>query len=197
MTRFRKSGAVVLAAVLVIAVGVALPLQPVFGEGGARRDVVRHTAELARAEAAGPSSLTKNATIMDRDGKVLREGTNGWTCMPDNPKTPGTDPMCMNEPWLNFKAAKKNKQKPTYTQVGIAYMLQGDTPVSNTDPFVSTPKPGEDWVEGLGAHIMVLIPDVETMKNVSTDSKNGGPWIMWAGTPYAHLMIPIDSYPSP
>jgi hypothetical protein len=28
-----------------------------------------------------------------------------------------------------------------------------------------------------------------------TDSKNGGPWVMWAGTPYAHLMIPIDSYP--
>lgn len=197
MTRFRKSTAVLLPGVLVIAVGVALPLQPVFGEGGARRDVVRHTAELARAEAAGPSSLTKNATIMDKDGKVLREGTNGWTCMPDNPNTPGRDPMCMNEPWLNFKDAKKNKKKPTYTQVGIAYMLQGDTPVSNTDPYATAPKPGEDWVEGVGAHIMVLVPDVEAMKNVPTDSKNGGPWIMWAGTPYAHLMIPIDSYPAP
>ena len=197
MTRVRKSTAVVLPGILMIAVAVALPLQPVFGEGGARRDVVRHTAELARAEAAGPSSLTKNATIMDRDGKVLRKGTNGWTCMPDNPDTPGTDPMCMNEPWLDFKDAKKNKTKPTYTQVGIAYMLQGDTPVSNTDPYASTPRPGEDWVEGLGAHIMLLIPDVAAMKNVSTDSKNGGPWIMWSGTPYAHLMIPIDSYPSP
>ena len=197
MTRFRKSTAVLLPGVLVIAVGVALPLQPVFGEGGARRDVVRHAAELARAEAAGPSSLTKNATIMDKDGKVLREGTNGWTCMPDNPNTPGRDPMCMNEPWLNFKDAKKNKKKPTYTQVGIAYMLQGDTPVSNTDPYATAPKPGEDWVEGVGAHIMVLVPDVEAMKNVPTDSKNGGPWIMWAGTPYAHLMIPIDSYPAP
>ncbi len=197
MTRFRKSTAVVLPGVLVIAVVVALPLQPVFGEGGARRDVVLHTAELARAEAAGPSSVTKNATIMDRDGKVLRKGTNGWTCMPDNPDTSGMDPMCMNEPWLDFKNAKKNKSKPTYTQVGIAYMLQGDTPVSNTDPYASTPRPGEDWVEGLGAHIMLLIPDVETMKNVSADSKNGGPWIMWPGTPYAHLMIPIDSYPSP
>ncbi len=197
MTISRKSMAVVLTGVLVIAVAVALPLLPVFGEGGARRDVVLHAAELARAERAGPSSLSKNATIMDRDEKVLRKGTNGWTCLPDNLNTPGTDPMCMNEPWLNFRDAVKNKTKPTYTQVGIAYMLQGDTPVSNTDPYAKAPKPGDDWVEGLGPHIMVLVPDVEALKNVSTNSKNGGPWVMWPDTPYAHLMIPIDSYPSP
>ena len=197
MTIFRTSMAVVLTGVLVITIAVALPLSPVFGEGGARRDVVRHAAELALAERAGPSSLSTHATIMDRDGKEVRKGTNGWTCMPDNPNTPGTDPMCMNEPWLNFKDAVKNKTKPTYTHVGIAYMLQGDSPVSNTDPYATAPKPGDDWVERLGAHIMVLVPDVETLKNVSTDSKNGGPWVMWASTPYAHLMIPIDSYPSP
>ena len=197
MTLYRTAIAVVLTGVLVIAIALALPLSPVFGEGGARRDVVRHAAELARAELAGPSSLSKNATIMDRDGNVLRKGTNGWTCMPDNPETPGTDPMCMNEPWLNFMGALKNNKKPTYTQVGIAYMLQGDTPVSNTDPYATAPKPGDDWVEGLGAHIMVLVPDVEALKNVSTNSKNGGPWVMWPDTPYAHLMIPIDSYPSP
>jgi len=50
-----------------------------FGEGGARRDVVRHAAELARAENAAPSSLSQHATIMDVDGTVHRKGTNGWT----------------------------------------------------------------------------------------------------------------------
>ncbi len=197
MTIFKKSMAVVLTGVLVIAVAVASPLRPAFGEGGARRDVVRHAAELARAEGAGPSSLSTNATILDGDEHVLRKGTNGWTCLPDNPNTPGRDPMCMNEPWLNFRDALKNNKKPTYTQVGIAYMLQGDTPVSNTDPYAHAPKPGDDWVEGLGAHIMVLVPDVEALKNVSTNSKNGGPWIMWPDTPYTHLMLPIESYPSP
>lgn len=191
-----KSMTVILSGALFIAADVMLPLSPAFGEGGARRDVVRHAAEFVRAESAGPSSLSKNATILDEDGNELRKGTNGWTCMPDNPKTPGTDSMCMNEPWLNFRDARKNKTKPTYTQVGIAYMMQGDSPVSNTDPFAKAPKPGDDWVEGLGAHIMVLVPDVDTLKNLSTDSKNGGPWVMWANTPYAHLMIPIDSYPS-
>lgn len=52
MTLFRKSIALVLTGVLVIAVAVALPLQPVFGEGGARRDVVLHERE-------------RNATSMD------------------------------------------------------------------------------------------------------------------------------------
>jgi hypothetical protein len=196
MTIFRKSPTLVLSGILVAAVAVTASISPAFGEGGARRDVVRHAAELARAENAAPSSLSQHATIMDVDGTVHRKGTNGWTCMPDNPNTPGKDPMCMNEPWLNFKDALKNKTKPTHRQVGIAYMLQGDSPVSNTDPYAKEPKPGDDWVEGVGAHIMVLVPDVETLNNLSTDSKNGGPWVMWANTPYAHLMIPIDSYPS-
>ena len=195
MIRYGKSTAVLLIGIPALAAAVTLPLQPAFGEGGARRDVIRHAAESA-AESAAPASLSKNATIMDREGKVLRKGTNGWMCIPDNPDTPGTDPMCMNEPWVGFVDALKNKQNPNYTQIGIAYMLQGDRPVSNTDPYAKEPKPGEDWVEGLGAHIMVLVPDQASLKNVSTDSKNGGPWVMWAGTPYAHLMIPIDSYPA-
>jgi hypothetical protein len=195
MTRFGNSP-VILTGALLVAATVLLPLAPAFGEGGARRDVVRHEAELASAEAAGPASLSAYATIMDWNGTVVRKGSNGWTCMPDNANTPGKDPMCMDEPWVSFIDALKNKKHPTHTGVGIAYMLQGDRPVSNTDPFATAPKPGDDWVEGLGAHIMVLVPDRAALKSLSTDSKNGGPWVMWAGTPYAHVMIPIDSYPS-
>jgi hypothetical protein len=45
MTRFTRSKAVVLTAALVLPITVALPLQSVFAEGGARRDVVRPAAE--------------------------------------------------------------------------------------------------------------------------------------------------------
>ena len=182
--------------VLIMAVTAALSPSSVLGEGGARRDVVRQAAEAAAAESAAPASLSKHATILNRDGQVVRIGSNGWMCLPDDPNTAGTDSICMNESWRNFMDALKNKKKPTYTQVGIAYMLQGDRPVSNTDPYATEPKPGDDWVDQLGAHIMVLVPDADTLKSVPTNPRNGGPWIMWAGTPYAHLMIPIDSYPS-
>ena len=52
MIRLSKSKIVVLTGVLVIAIAVVLPLPLVFGEGGARRDVVRH-------------ELERNATPMD------------------------------------------------------------------------------------------------------------------------------------
>jgi hypothetical protein len=153
-------------------------------------------AQIKSAESAGPASIAKKATIKDWEMKVIRTGTNGWTCLPDNPNTEGTDPWCVNDPWLNFLAAMTKKEKPTYTGVGIAYMLQGDAAVSNTDPFATEPKPGDDWVKGLKSHVMILVPDRQALSNISTDSKNGGAWIMWPDTPYAHLMLPIDSYPS-
>ena len=28
---------------------------------------------------------------------------------------------------------------------------------------------------------------------LSTDPKNGGPWVMWKGTPYAHIMAPVTN----
>ena len=50
------------------------------------------------AMAAAPPAVAKDATIVDvsADGKtrVVRKGTNGFTCLPDSPSTPGPDPMC-------------------------------------------------------------------------------------------------------
>jgi hypothetical protein len=28
-----------------------------------------------------------------------------------------------------------------------------------------------------------------------TDPNNGGPWVMWKGTPYAHIMVPVGPMP--
>jgi hypothetical protein len=167
-----------------------------FGEGGARRDVVRQAGEHAQAEAAAPSSLSKKATILDRNGNELRKGTNGWTCIPDNPGTAETGPLCMNHSWLHFREALKHQQPPADTQVGIAYMLQGGITASNGNPHSFGPHLGDDRVDGLGAHIMISVPDPAILKDLPTSSKNGGPWVMWANTPYAHLVLPIQSLPS-
>ena len=146
------------------------------------------------AASAAPESLSKNATIADWNHNVLREGTNGWTCLPDRSDTPGTDPWCVNEPWLNFLGALANNEEPSYTEFGIGYMLQGDTPVSNTDPAATEKTTDADWVEGLGAHLMLLLPDRNQLDAFPQDPYNGGPWVMWPDTPYAHLMVPIDSF---
>jgi hypothetical protein len=150
--------------------------------------------KIKSAMGAGPASVSAQATVMDWDHTILREGTNGWTCLPDRPETEGEDPWCVDEQWMNFLDAYMKKEKPTYTGVGIAYMLKGDSPVSNTDPFATEPtgKKG-DWVTGVGKHLMIIVPNHEVLKGISTDHMNGGPWIMWPDTPYVHIMVPVES----
>ncbi len=149
--------------------------------------------QIESAMSAAPSSIAANARIVDWGMNELRAGTNGWTCLPDNADTSGTDPWCITEAWENFLHAYVNKTEPTYTEIGFAYMLQGDTPVSNSDPFATEPTGAEDWVTDLGPHLMILVPDPAMLENISTDHLNGGPWIMWPNTPYAHIMIPLES----
>lgn len=150
--------------------------------------------KITSAMSAGPESVSAQATVMDWDNTILREGTNGWTCLPDRPDTVADDPWCVDEHWLNFLNAYMKKENPTYTGVGIAYMLKGDAPVSNTDPFATEPTGKEnDWVTGVGGHLMILVPDHESLKGISTDHMNGGPWIMWPDTPYVHIMIPVEN----
>ena len=145
------------------------------------------------ALSAAPASVSAHATIMDWEFKVLRKGTNGWTCLPDRQDTPGPDPWCVTEPWMNFLRAYVNKTAPTYSEIGFAYMLMGDSPVSNSDPFATKQTGPEDWVTHVGPHLMMLVPNRDLLKSITTDHRNGGPWIMWANTPYAHIMIPMES----
>jgi hypothetical protein len=42
---------------------------------------------------------------------------------------------------------------------------------------------------------MVLVPDLKSLGSTSTDPSNGGPYVMYAGTPYAHIMAPTTNAP--
>jgi hypothetical protein len=39
---------------------------------------------------------------------------------------------------------------------------------------------------------MVLTPNAVQLASVSSDPSTGGPWVMWKGTPYAHVMVPVQ-----
>lgn len=41
-----------------------------------------------------------------------------------------------------------------------------------------------------GAHLMILAP-AALIDVYPTDPQSGGPYVMWNGTPYEHLMVPI------
>lgn len=144
---------------------------------------------IEEAMKAAPHDLARNATILDWDQNVLREGTNGWTCLPTPPNLPGTAPMCLDGEWASWAHAWQTHTVPDLEGVGISYMLAGDEGASNTDPY-GTKENSTDWVVS-GPHLMILAPDPAMLDGMTDDPNTGGPWVMWKGTPYAHIMVPV------
>jgi hypothetical protein len=72
-------------------------------------------------------------------------------------------------------------------------MLQGGTDASNTDPYAAKPSSGNHWVK-TGAHVMVVGADASFYDQYpkSADPNTKMPYVMWAGTPYQHLMVPVQ-----
>ena len=154
-------------------------------------------AELIKsAMSAAPAAVGKNATIvaMEADGKMrtIRKGTNGFTCMPDNPATPGPDPMCMDAAAMEWVHAWVAHTAPPAGKVGLMYMLEGGTDASNTDPYAEKPSAQNHWIK-TGPHVMVVGADAGFYDQYprKPDPDTTVPYVMWAGTPYQHLMAPV------
>ena len=168
--------------VIVASVGILVPLA-----GTAQDDSDAITDAL---NAAWPG-MAVDATVVDWEGNVLREGSNGYTCMPTPPTLNGTAPMCMDSEWMAWADAWQNKKEYASESLAISYMLAGDGGASNTDPYAEGPTDDNEWIRE-GAHLMILAP-AALLEAFPTDPHNGGPYVMWKGTPYAHLMVPIGS----
>ena len=149
---------------------------------------------ISSAEAAAPAALAKGATIMTADTsgtmKVVRQGKNGWSCIPDDPHTPGPDPMCMDGNAAKWVEAMVGHKPPPDNMPGVMYMLEGGTDASNTDPYATSPTAQNDWVK-TGPHIMI-VGSKAMLAGYPSGAKpdTSLPYVMWAGTPYAHLMVP-------
>ena len=63
--------------------------------------------------------------------KTLREGKNGFWCMPDDPATPGPDPMCGDANAMAWAMAWIGKTEPPKGKTGLIYMLMGGPAHSN------------------------------------------------------------------
>lgn len=148
-------------------------------------DVAYTTAALS----AAPKSIAKDATVvrMDADGKMrtLKEGNNGFTCMVID-----TNKMCNDSNSAEFFGAMMKGETPT-DKLGISYMLAGDDGASNTDPKATHKTADNHWVV-TGPHIMVTGAAAKTLGYTETpDPDPTQPYMMWAGTPYEHAMVPI------
>jgi hypothetical protein len=155
------------------------------------------TDPIASAESAAPSAISSKATIVSVDAKgamqVLRKGSNGWTCMPDAPSSPGPDPMCFDSNAGKWAEAWIGHKTPPAGAVGVMYMLEGGTDASNTDPYATKPTATNAWVN-TGPHIMIVgSKDILAGYPSGATPDTSAPYVMWAGTPYAHLMVPVTN----
>ena len=153
------------------------------------------TEKIANAMSAAPAAVSRDASVveMNEDGsmKVLRKGSGEWTCVPDDPNTPGNDPMCLDPNAMEWLHAYATKSAPP-DKIGFIYMLQGGWDFSNIDPFATRREKGNATITG--PHVMVVGP---RMKSVPGYDRTGEgvntatPYVMWKDTPYEHLMISV------
>jgi hypothetical protein len=142
-----------------------------------------------KALSAAPAAVAKDAGVMRLDAagkmKMLRESKNDFTCM-----IAGTDIMCNDKNSMEFIGALLSHTAPA-DKVGISYMLAGDVGASNTDPYATAKTADNHWLV-TGPHIMLFGPPSKTLGYTEAkDPDPNKPYMMWAGTPYEHAMIPI------
>ncbi len=174
------------------------------------------------AQSAAPSGVSEGATIaINENGKLrtLREGSNGWTCLPSFPQGGAQaaggmtgKPICVDRNGLDWIQAWLDHKDPPANKISAAYMLQGVS-ASESNPYAQGSEQA-DWIQA-GPHVMILgaralreglsasvggeqqqgvgqsnASGRSTAQNWKTDTTR--PFVMWQGTPYEHLMIPIQ-----
>lgn len=124
---------------------------------------------IEHAMAAAPAAISANATIMLYDGTVLREGSNGWTCMPGF-KSGNDDASCNDAAWTHYFSSDKDGdgKNAEINATGVSYMLDSDPP-----------------------HLMVIVPEEGGLEGLNTEPGDGKAWVMWGDLPGRHVMIPI------
>jgi hypothetical protein len=144
---------------------------------------------IKKAMTAAPASIAKEATIVAMDAnmkmRTVRKGTNGFTCAPD------PDPMCADQNAMAWLDAYLNKKDPPKDKIGFVYMLAGDSGASNTDPFADKETPTNNWVKS-GPHVMIV--GAKGMTPGYPHDAKADPakaYVMWAGSPYEHVMLPV------
>lgn len=179
----------------ILAVAASVLLVP--GSSAAVAQATAAAARIANAMAAAPPSVSREATIIDwpdSSGKIvtLRQGTNGWTCIPSQPKSQyiTNNAMCADRNFSDLLTALLTGKPPVLKGVGYSYMLSNETWESNTDFASLTPTADNQW-HHVGAHVMIVYPDKSALAGLPTQPSTTGPYVMWASTPYAHVMWPL------
>jgi hypothetical protein len=141
--------------------------------------------KIADALRAGPAFITTDATLLDwpaapgGEYRVLRKGSNEWTCLPSIPGYTHNEPGCFDPVFLRWIQDGLAGRTPHIDHIGIAYMYFGAW------------KSAKDGSSGhefhVGPHVMIVSPNQDEFQGFNRDPSNGMPYV-------AHLPNRSDVY---
>jgi hypothetical protein len=147
--------------------------------------------KIASALRAGPKFVTQNATILDwptstgGEFRVLRAGTNGWTCLPGAPGAAHDEPGCFDQVFLQFMKDSIAGRTPNVQSVGISYMYGGFWVPNKAHATGS----GDEF--HVGPHIMIIGLDQKTLQTLNRDGSNGEPYVNHLAGQHSELFLVI------
>jgi hypothetical protein len=131
--------------------------------------------KIAEALRAGPAFIAKDATLLDwpaapgGEYRVLRKGSNEWTCLPGIPGYPHDEPGCFDPIFLRWMQDSLAGRTPHIDRIGISYMYLGAW------------KSAKDGSSGhefhVGPHLMIVGPHQDEFQGFNRDATNGMPYV--------------------
>ncbi|MCG8416121.1 MAG: hypothetical protein MI746_18035 [Pseudomonadales bacterium] len=141
-----------------------------------------------------PEHLRADVTVLDRSTNpptLLRQGTNGITCMTDEP-APGYDASCVDESWFPYgrrlgELRADGKSLLEANKIVNTELANGSLASPNPGALANTVS-GPD-ANNLAVLTTIFLGEAASAMSGIVSEENDQAWIMCAGTPQAHLMI--------
>lgn len=156
-------------------------------------------AEIDKALLAAPAQLKAGATVIkwkpDFTYDTLKKGTNRLVCY-DKSGQPGQQPFSVE--CTNLGNLDRAAQNMKFEAMADKAASKAAFDKAEADGSRAKPEFGSVWYHVMGAdaehtrnHMTVAVPGATTQSlGLPDNNKQGGVWIMNAGTTTAHLMVP-------
>ena len=148
---------------------------------------------IADALSAAPPKIARSAAVRSWDGTSVRQRNEDYICFPtptEKRERGERAPACLDKVWLAWSEAWRRNEPFKAERVGIAYMLSAEATAGSIDPNANKAA-SSDELFAEGPQVLLVLPEPAQLNAFSNDPHSVA-FVRWKGTPYAHLIIPVE-----